>query len=75
MIDDIYFYYYEVLILPRGSEESVMMTSNFPMCFSKNLIPSSMCTVSFGDEKPTDNFGRYFFDTSITRYNNGEMKK
>ena len=43
---------------PMGSEESVMITSNCPAHCCMNSAPSWIWTLTFGEEKPTANFGR-----------------
>ena len=56
----IYFY------LPTGSELSVIMTSNSPLCCFINSKPSPTFKVSFGCSSPFPMKGKYFFDTLIT---------
>lgn len=51
---------------PTGSDESVMMMSNWPWCSSRNVTPSWMWTWTLGSEKPTDMPGKNSLLRAIT---------
>ena len=51
---------------PTGSEESVMMTSYVASFSARNLKPSPMNTLTFGEVRTEDMCGRYCLETRTT---------